>query len=71
MSTDERMTLKGPAAIKLWKRGKEAWNQWVKEHPEAEINFSRVNFGRYRNDPECQIPAHEWPFAGFSFRRGR
>ena len=70
MSTDETMTLEGPAAIELWKQGKEAWNLWVKEHPEAEIDFTGVDFSPYRNDPECQIPAHAWPFAGFHFPKG-
>ena len=70
MSTDKKMTLKGPEAITLWKQGKEAWNQWVKEHPEADIDFSRVAFGRYRYDRNCQISADAWPFAGFQFPKG-
>ena len=68
MSTD---TLEGKAAIDLWKQGKAAWNQWVKKNPEANIYFSRVDFGQYRHDHDCRIPAHEWPFAEFQFPKGK
>ena len=70
MSTDQRIKLAGEEAIGLWKQGKEAWNLWVKEHPEAEIDFNYVDFGPYRNDPHCHVPAHEWPFAWFHFPKG-
>ena len=70
MSTDKRMTLQGKEAIALWKQGKDAWNQWVEKHPEADIDFSRVDFGRYRSDLDCHILAPEWPFAGFQFPKG-
>ena len=70
MSTDERMSLKGEEAIALWKQGKDAWNDWVKEHPEADVDFANVDFSQYRDDPSCRIPADAWPFAGFRFPRG-
>ena len=70
MSTDERIILKGHAAIGLWKQGKDVWNQWVEEHPEADINFKEVDFGTYRNAPDCHIPFYKWPFAEFRFPKG-
>ena len=70
MSTDQRIKLEGQAAIELWQQGKDAWNHWVEEHPEADIDFSCVDFGRYRVTINNPIPANKWPFAGFQFPKG-
>ena len=70
MSTDQSIKRETQRVIDLWKKGKDAWNDLVEKHPEADIDFSGVDFGQYRNDPDCHIPAHEWPFAGFHFRKG-
>ena len=71
MSTDKKMTLEGEEAIDLWGKGKAAWNQWVEGHPEADIDFSRVDFGQYRNNPDRLIRADKWPFAEFQFPKGK
>ena len=71
MSTDPRTILQGEDAIALWKEGKEAWNEWVDKHPEADVDFSGVDFGPYHDDPDCHVPPHEWPFAEFRFPKGK
>ena len=66
--TTEPTILGGQAAIDLWLQGRRAWNQWVDQHPKAYINFSGVDFSRYRG---CDnIPQNLWPFAGFRFPNG-
>ncbi|WP_340642338.1 hypothetical protein [Photobacterium damselae] len=40
----EKIILQGEKAIELWQQGKDAWNYWVKQNPEADISFSKVNF---------------------------
>jgi hypothetical protein len=66
--TSTRHTLAGHDAINLWRRGRDAWHQWVNQHPEADIDFTGVDFSKHRG---CtNIPAHEWPFAAFRFPKG-
>ncbi|KID57143.1 hypothetical protein JF50_07835 [Pseudoalteromonas luteoviolacea] len=36
--------LEGDKALLLWLRGREAWNDWMKKHPEAEVSFEGVVF---------------------------
>ena len=65
MSKEERIVLKGEKALEIWRQGREAWNKWVEEHPEADIDFSSVDFSKERNNKN--IPEDKWPFAGFHF----
>ncbi|MEZ7206178.1 pentapeptide repeat-containing protein [Pseudoalteromonas sp. DY56-GL79] len=36
--------LKGDDAILLWLEGRNAWNNWMKEHPKVNIDFEGVDF---------------------------
>lgn len=57
-----KITLSGQDAIDLWLQGKDAWNQWVKENPVADVSFHGVDFGQF------DLP--EISFAGFHFTDG-
>lgn len=46
--SQQRLILAGQEAVDLWKKGKDAWNAWVDEHPEADIDFSNVDFSSYK-----------------------
>ncbi len=43
--SEERTVLGGNYAVARWKQGRDAWNAWVDEHPEADIAFYNVEFG--------------------------
>ena len=57
----ERVVLEGQDAIDLWQRGRDAWNTWVEENPEADIDFSGVDFSKYG----------DVSFASFRFPNGK
>lgn len=59
----KRMILEGQEAIDLWLQGEEKWNKWVKKNPEADINFSGIDFGEFE--------LHEISFAKFCFPKGK
>ncbi|CCN38215.1 hypothetical protein VIBNISO65_830027 [Vibrio nigripulchritudo SO65] len=40
----ERIKLEGAAAKAKWKEGREAWNKWVDENPDADVSFEGVVF---------------------------
>ncbi|MEQ8585034.1 MAG: pentapeptide repeat-containing protein [Thalassobaculaceae bacterium] len=44
---DDRIVLEGDEAIALWKQGKDAWNAWVDENPEADVSFAGVDFSKH------------------------
>ena len=44
----EEIILAGKKAIDLWLKGKKAWNQWVDNNRDAQVNFEGVNFGELR-----------------------
>jgi hypothetical protein len=44
----DKIVLKGDDAIALWKAGKDTWNQWAKENPEADVDFSGVKLSEHR-----------------------
>ena len=52
--------------IQLWLLGKSAWNDWVKNHPEAHVNFHNADFNDYRNRKTGNIIS----FSGFTFPGG-
>lgn len=61
-------------AIKLWFKGRDIWNLWVSENPNADISFLNVNFNEIllqvgklsENDAECNV----FSFDGFNFPNG-
>lgn len=61
-------------AIKLWFKGRDIWNLWVSENPNADISFLNVNFNEIllqvgklsENDAECNV----FLFDGFNFPNG-
>ncbi|MEK9594458.1 MAG: hypothetical protein VW057_00740, partial [Rhodospirillaceae bacterium] len=44
---DETVVLKGQAAVNLWLDGEDAWNEWAAKNPNAEVDFSCVDFSNY------------------------
>lgn len=53
-------------AVRLWLKGKEEWNKWVGENPNANIDFSGVNFGWLKKNFELE----DIDFSGFNFPDG-
>ncbi|WP_417829793.1 pentapeptide repeat-containing protein [Thalassospira sp.] len=41
---EQRKTLKGSDALKLWRQGRDAWNCWIDTNPTHDISFSGVDF---------------------------
>lgn len=56
--------LKGDEAVALWKQGKDAWNEWVDENPNATIDFSKVDF------TACLEPTTPLNFKDYRFGNG-
>lgn len=44
---EERVVLEGNDAIQLWLKGKDTWNKWVEENPEADVSFKDVDFRQF------------------------
>lgn len=67
----ERTVLKGDEAIQLWLKGKDAWNKWVEENPEADVSFEGVDFRKYQ-PKKMDLTAHDFSFSfrGFCFPIG-
>lgn len=65
-STNERTSLSPAESVDLWLKGKDAWNLWVKINPDADIDFSLVDFGHYV-ERDGQELVH---FAEFIFPNG-
>lgn len=61
----------GEDALNLWQQGKEAWNDWVKNHPNADVSFDGQTFypsgspagGKIRFD------GYKFPNGNVSFQR--
>ena len=62
--TPKIRTLKGEAALDLWREGPDAWNNWIHQHPGTDISFSGVDFSHYR-DADGNLS-----FAGYHFGDG-
>lgn len=45
---DGKVVLTGEEAIEKFLAGKEVWNDYVKKYPEADVDFSGVDFSKYR-----------------------
>lgn len=57
------MTLKGKDAFDLFKQGRNAWNYWVEQNPEENIDFSDFDFSKYSDTSLLD-------FSGFRFPNG-
>ena len=68
MAEDERISLGPEEAVALWIQGRDVWNAWVEENPNADISFQNVDFGQHRNLET--IDKVYWPFANFNFPTG-
>lgn len=64
----EKITLQGEEAMELWRQGKDAWNNWVKQNPEADVSFKRTDFSiEPRTIVNEEVGLH---FKGFCFPNG-
>ena len=50
----KRTVLAGQAAIDLWLKGKDEWNKWVADNPDADVDFWGVDFSVYRKATEVK-----------------
>ncbi|MDB2594781.1 hypothetical protein N9Y23_00480 [Pseudomonadales bacterium] len=69
MAEDERISLGPEEAVALWIQGRDVWNAWVENNPDADINFQSVDFNQHRNLETINIDY--WPFANFHFPTGK
>ena len=53
----------------MWIQGRDVWNEWVEENPNADISFQNVDFNQHRNLETINI--NHWPFAYFNFPTGK
>ncbi len=67
LSEETRTVLAGDDAVNLWLQGKDAWNKWVEENPEADVDFSNVDFEEIREHRRLSRTS----FSGFNFPNGR
>ena len=57
-------------AVRLWLKGKDAWNKWVEENPECDVDFSIVDFSKIRGrgaNEEIYFAYFWFPKGGVSF----
>ena len=52
-------------SVALWLQGREAWNKWAEENPEADVSFHGADFSKHRDHPSIDVD--EWPFEKFCF----
>ena len=69
MAEDGRISLGPEDTVALWIQGREVWNAWVENNPDADINFHSVDFNQLRNLET--INKDDWPFANFNFPTGK
>jgi len=60
----EAKTLEGEAAVDLWRKGRKAWNSWIKQNPGWNISFAQVDFVAER-DSDGKLS-----FSGYNFVDG-
>ncbi len=63
-------TLEGKEAIELWRAGKDEWNAWVKENPNAMVDFEGVEFRSHPPGP-VDFSEYEFPDGGVDFSYAR
>jgi len=54
-------------AIRLWQQGRKSWNKWVKQNPECDVDFSKVDFGVFVKRGEVE----GINFSFFTFPKGK
>lgn len=57
-------------AVRLWLKGKDAWNKWVEENPECYVDFSEVDFGYLReqcNNDDISFSLFKFPNGNVDF----
>lgn len=64
MYQDNTMALSGEKALELYLQGKEVWNRWVEENPDASIDFSGINFSKYQGDSQLSADFSDFHFPG-------
>jgi len=47
-NSDDKIVLTGETAIEKFLAGKTVWSAYVAQYPEADVNFSEVDFSQYR-----------------------
>jgi uncharacterized protein YjbI with pentapeptide repeats len=57
--------LEGHEAIDLWQQGRDAWNEWVDQNPDAKVDFSNADSSKC--DP-VSFEYFHFPNGGVSFR---
>ena len=68
----EKMLLKGDSAKQKWKQGRDVWNKWVDDNPEANVSFAGVTF---EDDDKTDyiigvILNRGFNFVGYKFPKG-
>ncbi|MDN3646499.1 pentapeptide repeat-containing protein [Pontixanthobacter aestiaquae] len=70
-----KTVLAGEDAITLWRHGKEAWNEWVADHPNASVDFSDHHFQSQDQGivdfSDVQFPNGGVSFSGCNFDNNR
>ncbi|PSV48165.1 hypothetical protein [Photobacterium indicum] len=69
-SLAKRVVLEGDDAIHLWLKGKDAWNQWVEDNPEADVSFEDVDFSKYAPRLQADHSSLAHSFRDFHFPNG-
>ncbi|GBL03154.1 pentapeptide repeat-containing protein [Glaciecola sp. KUL10] len=66
---NKRIVLEGDEAIALWQAGKKEWNEWVNQHPVADVNFICVDFASFRTEekPDISFNQYNFPKGNVSF----
>ena len=65
----KKIILQGEEAMKLWRQGKDDWNNWVEQNPEADVSFKGMDFSK---EPLTIVRSHHKGlcFGEFCFPKG-
>jgi len=66
-TTEEIGSLKAEEAIALWLAGKDAWNEWAKEHEHWSVDFKGIDFKEYLTTQSKVDKEAPLLFEGFNF----
>ncbi|GAB5481260.1 MAG: hypothetical protein Pars92KO_10170 [Parasphingorhabdus sp.] len=66
---EDPIKLAGLEVIDLWSAGKDAWNEWVRLNPVADIDFSGLDLSAKPNNKARRFDI--WSFAQYQFPNGR
>ena len=66
---EDLIVLTGEEAIHKFLAGKAAWNAYVEQYPEADVDFSGVDFSKYRkaDNEELNFAEYRFPKKGYVF----